>query len=172
MIGVDVEFAPSARIIGRDLSALAAGFRTFGFPLRESVDRVMIPAIAHQFEVGGDPPWEPLAEATIERREREGTMGGEPQDILVETGRLFSAAVARARWTFTPDEAFFSNMPTRAQYGVYHQLGFASTQGGFTPARPFVRGGSEDADDVEDIFQRWANGLILVNWLKRARRFF
>jgi len=131
----------------------------------------MIPAIAHQFEVGGDPEWVPLSEETNMRREREGTLGGEPQDILVETGTLFSAATARARWTFSGDEAYFSNMPTRAEYGVYHQLGFDSQRGGFVPARPFVRGSTEDVDAVEDIFQRWASGMIIVNWLKRAARF-
>lgn len=172
MIGLDVEFSPSAQIIGRDLSNLARGFRTYRVPLRQSVDHVMIPAIAHQFEVGGDPPWEPLAASTVERREAQGTMGGEPQDILVETGTLFSAVTARARWTFTPDEAYFSNMPTRAEYGVYHQLGFGNARGGgFVPARPFVRGTDEDVDAVEDIFSRWANGMIIVNWLKRAQRF-
>jgi phage gpG-like protein len=172
MVGLDIDLSPSTRIIGRDLSALAAGFRTYRLPLRQSVDHVMIPAIAHQFEVGGDPAWEPLAEATQERRDREGTLGGEPQDILVETGRLFSAATARARWSFTPDEAWFSNLPSQAEYGIVHQTGGHNARtGGFIPARPFVRGSTEDVDAVEDIFQRWARGLIIVNWLKRARRF-
>jgi len=165
MIGFDVEFAPSARIIGRDLSAVARGFRTYRQPLRQAVDHVMIPAIAHQFEVGGDPPWEPHSEETIRRREREGTLGGDPQDILVESGTLFSAATRRARWQFTSDEAFFANLPANARYGRFHQLGEG------VPARPFVRASTEDVDAVEDIFQRWVSGHIIVNWLRRVRRF-
>lgn len=151
-------------MIGRDLSVLAKGFRTFRQPLTHAVDTVMQQHIIEQFEEGGKPPWEPHAESTEERRSRQGTLGGYPQDLLIETGTLFDAATKRARWTITGDEAYFSNLPSRASYGFYHLTGT-----GNMPARPFIQLTDRDIDDVEGVFGKWVDGMILKNWMRRIR---
>src|SRR5215207_6343018 len=98
MYKMDVDITPNSRIIGAAFGAVARGFLTFRQPLEQSVRSVAIPSIVENFEVGGRPPWTPHSEATELRREREGTLGGEPQDILIETGRLFGDATRLARW--------------------------------------------------------------------------
>lgn len=161
----DADFVPRARIIGADLSALARGFRTYRVPLTKSVDSVMVQHIIHQFEVGGEPPWEPHADSTVERRERQGTLGGYPQDILVETGTLFESATRKARWTITGDEAFFSNLPDRAEYGEFHMTGTTNMV-----ARPFIQLTENELDEVQGVFGNWVDGIILTNWMRRIRR--
>ena len=163
-ISFNLDFIPGSRLLGRDFGILAAGFRTFRVPLTKAVDSVMTQHIIEQFEAGGEPPWEPLAESTTQRRARQGTLGGYPQDILVESGTLFEAATRRARWTITGNEAYFSNLPSRAQYGFFHLTGT-----GNMPARPFIQITNQEFDEVENIFGRWVDGLILTRWMKRIR---
>lgn len=166
MYRVDIDLHPSPRVMGASFGAVARGFRTYRRPLEASVRHVAMPAIQENFEVGGRPPWEPHAEATVERREREGTLGGEPQDILVETGRLLGAATRLARWSISGTEAYISNLPTDAAYGRFHQTGT-----GHMPARPWASLTTEDVDNIQDIFQKWRDGVIIMNWWRRIRRF-
>jgi phage gpG-like protein len=156
---------PGARLIGSQMGVLASGFRTFRQPLEHAVDNVMTQHIIHQFEVGGEPAWEPLADSTVERRGRQGTLGGYPQDILVETGTLFESVTRRARWTVTGQEAYFSNLPNRAAYGRFHMEGTQNM-----PERPWIQITSQDIDEVESIFGRWVDGVILGSWVQRIRR--
>lgn len=158
---------PSSMVIGAAFGAVARGFRTYRLPLEQSVRSVAIPSIVENFEVGGRPPWTPHSEATEVRREREGTLGGEPQDILIETGRLFGDATRLARWTITSDEAFISNLPNRSAYGRFHQTGTEKM-----PERPWASLDTEDVDGIEDIFNRWRDGIILANMWRRTRLFF
>jgi phage gpG-like protein len=166
----DYTSIPGGRIIGREFSDLARGFRTFRVPLEKAVESVGIQHILHQFEVGGDPPWEPHAQSTSERRSRQGTLGGYPQDILVESGALFAAATAKARWTITGQEAFFSNLPERAAYGRFHMTGANLARGGFMPARPFIQMGDQEIDEIQGVFGKWVDGVILTRWMRRIHR--
>lgn len=161
---LDAEFIPSARMIGRSFGELAKGFRTFRVPLTHAVENVMIQHIIEQFEAGGEPPWAPHAESTQERRERQGTLGGYPQDILVESGTLFDAVIKKARWTITGDEAYFSNLPSRATYGYFHLTGTDDM-----PARPFIQLTNQEIDQVQDVFGRWVDAVILTKWMARIR---
>lgn len=164
MIFFDVDFIPRGRIIGAEFSMIAKGFRSFRQPLEKSVESAMIQHIIEQFEVGGEPSWEPLADATIERRSRQGTLDGYPQDILVETGTLFESATKKARWKITGDEAYFSNLPSRAEYGYFHLTGT-----NYMPARPFIQLTAKEIDEVQGIFGRWVDGIIITKWMRRTR---
>jgi phage gpG-like protein len=159
-----VEQIPSSRIVGASFGAIARGFRTYRVPLTESVRQVGVKAIDENFRVGGRPPWEPHAEETSIRRDREGTLGREPQDILIESGRLWGDAVRLARWTITGDEAYISNLPGRSWYGVLHQTGTRHM-----PARPWGEMTTEDVDKIEDVFGKWRDKVILANlWRVRS----
>jgi phage gpG-like protein len=166
---MDVDIVPNSRVIGGSLGAVAKGFRTYRLPLEQSVRRVAIPSITENFEVGGRPPWEPHADSTVERRDRQGTLGGEPQDILIETGRLFGDATKLARWTITGDEAYISNLPSRSAYGRFHQTGANLSRGGTLPQRPWASLTTEDVDQIENIFNRWRDGIVIANWWARMR---
>lgn len=166
---MSVTVEPNPMILGLRLSALAKGFSTFKVPLNESVRRVTIPSIIEQFEAGGKPPWEPLADSTIERRGRQGTLGGEPQDILIETGQLFGDAIKLARWNITTFSASFTNLPSRSAYGRFHQNGATEWKSNAEiPTRPFVVLLPEDVDRIQSIFTAWASGLIITHWGRRT----
>lgn len=163
-----ISFSPDVSrslIVGRELGALAVGFRSFRKPLTNVVDEVMIPHIIEQFETGGDPPWEPHADSTVERRARQGTLGQSPQDILIETGRLFDAATKRARWKIDSEQAFFSNLPSNAEYGYFHLTGTDSM-----PARPFIQMTDQQLDDAQTVFGNWVDEVIAARFLRRAAR--
>jgi phage gpG-like protein len=161
----DIDFVPTTRVMGASFGQVAKGFRTYRMPLEESVKRVAISGIAENFIVGGRPPWEPLSEETIRRRDREGTLGQEPQDILIETGTLFGDATRLARWTITGGEAYISNLPNRSWYGVLHQTGTSHM-----PARPWANLTTDDVDAMESIFNKWRDGIIIANWWRRIAR--
>jgi phage gpG-like protein len=168
MYRMTVDITPDSRIIGASFGAIAKGFRGFSRPLEASVREVAIPAIQENFEVGGRPPWTPHSEATEVRRAREGTLGGEPQDILIETGLLFGDATRLARWTINRDEAYISNLPNRSAYGRFHQTGTE-----FMPQRPWATLDSNDADNIEDVFEQWRDGIIARSlWSRVIRRLF
>jgi len=168
-----VDVTPDSRIIGASFGAMARGFRTFRRPLEASVREVAIPAISENFEVGGRPPWTPHSESTQVRRAREGTLGGEPQDILIESGLLFGDATKLARWTITGDEAYISNLPSRSAYGRFHQTGADLARGGFMPARPWASVNTDDVDRIEDRFEAWRDGIIARSlWSRVIRRLF
>jgi phage gpG-like protein len=163
-----IDYVPPLAVLEFDLAKLAAGFRTFRVPLTKAVDRVLIPSILQNFEEGGRPPWQPLSEETIARRERQGTMGGLfGSDILVESGQLFGAMSHRARWTITGHEASISNLPNAAWYGMLHQGGRDFFNVDF-PARPFAVMQRDDQVRIEAIFSAWVEGIIIVNWNKRS----
>jgi phage gpG-like protein len=167
-----VDITPNSVVMGAAFGAVARGFRTFRQPLDQSVRSVGIPAIIENFEVGGRPPWVPHAETTVERRDRQGTLGGEPQDILIETGQLFGDATKLARWTITGQEAYISNLPSRSAYGRFHQTGADLARGGTLPQRPWASMESDDVDRIEEIFARWRDGIFLANMWRRVRRIF
>ncbi len=166
MANMQITIEPSTVIFASAYGRLARGFKTFRVPLEASVRRVMIPSISQNFEEGGRPPWERLSDATIERRDREGTLGGEPQDILVESGTLFGDALRFARWEIGRTTAIYTNLPSRSAYGRFHQTGTTNM-----PARPFVVIQEEDKDAIHHIFELWRDGQIIVNWSSRIRKF-
>ena len=167
MFQMSVDVTPDSRIMGAAFGAVARGFRTYRAPLEQSVRSIAIPGIIENFEVGGRPPWVPHSEATEVRRSREGTLGGEPQDILIESGTLFGDAVKLARWSFSSDEEYISNLPNRSAYGRYHQTGTSKS-----PRRPWASLNTEDVDGIEDIFNRWRDGIVLASLWSRARSIF
>ena len=172
MFQLSSTISPSPRIIGASFGSIARGFRGYRRPLEESVRRVAIPAIIENFEVGGRPPWTPHAASTIERRSRQGTLGGAPQDILIETGQGFGDVIRLARWTITRDEAFISNLPDRSAYMRFHQTGADLARGGFMPARPWAQMSTQEVDEVQDIFQEWRNDIIARSlWRRVIARF-
>jgi phage gpG-like protein len=164
MANVSISISPSTAIFASAYGRLAKGFTTFRVPLEQSVRRVMIPSITENFVEGGRPPWEPHSDETIRRRDREGTLGGVPQDILVETGQLFGDAIRLARWDIGRTTAVYSNLPARSAYGRFHQFGASNI-----PVRPFVEIQAEDADNIARIFDLWSNGIIITNWSRRIR---
>lgn len=172
MFRLDVDITPNSLIMGAAFGAVANGFRTYRQPLEESVRSIAIPSIIENFEVGGRPPWTPHSDQTELRRDREGTLGGEPQDILIESGTLFGDATKLARWTITGEEAYISNLPSRSAYGRFHQTGAEMARGGSLPRRPWASVTTQDVDAIEDIFARWRDGIVMAHMWRATRLAF
>jgi phage gpG-like protein len=148
--------ASTASLLARDLNRLATSTRTGTRELLEQVvDEVARPAIGHQFTVAGEPPWEELSEATLERRERQG-LGDRP---LVASGRGMDAALDRDRWTITRTEATYpgGGWSGPGDWIRFHQEG---AEDGHFPARPFVRLTDQDARRLDEAGLDWLDGRL------------
>lgn len=150
----DPVFGPkltAAKLAALDVSIRAGGFRQ---PLDRSVREVLIPAIEHQFDVGGDPKWKDTKAITKLNRIRR---GNSPTPVLVETGKLKKAATAIGRWRVRDDEAIFTGLPGHAYYGTYHLTG---TMRNNMPIRDWARWDQGTESKCADIFDTWLDDKI------------
>jgi phage gpG-like protein len=125
--------------------------------LTRAVDEIVRPSIAENFAADGRPPWEPLAESTMERRERAGFT---PDDPLTASGAGERSATAKARWRITADRAEYrgDSFPSSTAYMALHEVGELS---GHFPARPYAVVQPEDQE---------ALGRLAGDWFDRKRR--
>jgi phage gpG-like protein len=142
---------------GRDLTTLARSTSLGTRELLESAVReVAIPSIEANFQAGGRPPWEELAEATLERRERAG-FGDRP---LIASGEGMAEALDRDRWRITRTEAVYPGGGWSAGPGAsirFHQEG---ARDGHFPARPYVQLQPEDARALDRVGLAWVDGNL------------
>lgn len=160
MFDYEISFLPPLELIAADFHALGLDIRSFREPLKRSVQQVVAPSIFENFVSEGRPQWEPLADSTVESKERAG-YGNE--NILSRTGKLAKAATQLNAWTITSDDATMTQL-SGVDYGEFHQDG---TQ--FMPAREFaIIQDPDDVDGIERIFEEWlterfiAKGLVPV----------
>lgn len=125
------EFQPSIGIVAKAMDTLALDISSFKEPITKSIKGVMIPSFRENFDVGGRPPWEPLAEYTIKLR------GYDAWPILVRSGKLKADATSLHIWTITPTSASIQSWPQRSWYGVIHQAGYGSATAAPTGGRSF-----------------------------------
>ena len=171
-------FNRQAQILAHDIDKLAVDIRSMRVPLRRSVEQVMIPSIRTNFDVGGRPRWQPLAQGTIDNR-------GSSEPILIRTGRLKRTATQKNMWYYywsssansvTAAEFDERQLSKRVPYGIFHQYGAFShndplskrikksnpdallgeeTANWRLPARMFVTMRPEDQVQVHSIFYQW-----------------
>src|SRR4051794_13554846 len=91
-------FEPTLGIAAGRIGKLGMNIHSFRKPLERAIKEVVIPSIQTNFNVGGRPAWEPLAEFTRQRREQEGYS----DNPLVKTGALQEAMTSESNWTITP----------------------------------------------------------------------
>lgn len=159
MFDFEVSFLPPLGMIAADFHALGLDIRSFREPLKRSIQQVVAPSIQTNFDVGGRPEWEPLAEKTLEDKARLGY----PSDPLVRTGKLRRVAGQLNAWTLTSEDATMTQL-SGVDYGEFHQDG---TQ--FMPAREFaIIQDPDDVDAIQQVFENWleerfiAKGLVPV----------
>jgi phage gpG-like protein len=117
-----ITFEPTIGISTRNINRLGADIRSFREPLKEAVQKVIIPSIQKNFEASGRPTaWEPLSEATHEIRQRMGWVGG---DILILTGKLRKTMGQLKLWQINESNAILKSLPSNVSYGGIHQAGF------------------------------------------------
>lgn len=116
---IDVSFVPSVGISARKLEQLGIDIRSFREPLKKSVKEVMVPSIRKNFDSGGRPPWEMLAESTVLTKRIKGFSAGP----LIRTGMLRKVATQINIWTITEETAMVKALPASTPYGYIHQAG-------------------------------------------------
>lgn len=173
---------PSIGLVAKDINRLGLDIRSFRVPLARSVSEVMTGSIRKNFNVGGRPPWEPLADYTVEVR-------GSSKPILIRSGKLRRVASQFNIWTITQTSAFIRQLPSSVWYGNIHQAGYGSLMdiarkelgaqaslrdvkiralrlmmGAHAPSRqtkfvipqrPFIVFQEEDVERIQEIFIEW-----------------
>ncbi len=157
-----VEASPPIGLMVERFNKMGIDIRSFKEPLETSVRDVLVPSIRTNFEVGGRPKWRALEPTTLERRggSTDADTYGAGASPLIATGKLMRAATAFARWGYTRETAFFSNLPV--MYGIYHQYGFVNAQTeNWVAARPFLVIQPQDEEKIEKVFIEWLERRIV-----------
>lgn len=141
---LDFDWEPWPAIVAAEYDTLGLAIDTFEKPLEEAVQRVMAPSLGRNFDVGGRPTWAPLSSVTLAIKAKKGYSGG----TLKATGALASGASSPALWRITSDTASLDNLPT--DYAGFHQSGTRKM-----PQREWAVIQDEDADAVEELFDKW-----------------
>jgi phage gpG-like protein len=143
----------------RDIGAIEAAIELLGInlndfrePLKASLELVIMPSIATNFQTGGRPKWKPLSESWRLKRT--------PGPILVQTGAMFEATQSITNWDVDHNSITMTGVAS-APYAGYHQAGTRRM-----PARPFVMYQPEDVENIVQIFEIWVDGLIDRYWTK------
>jgi phage gpG-like protein len=190
---VGITFEPTVGIAAGRIALLGLKLGDFREPLEMAIKRVVIPSIQQNFQVGGRPEWEPLADFTLKRREADGS-GQQP---LVRSGHLQKTMARYDIWTVTKTMGILADLPQEVWYGKVQQAGFegsgvgrkvkvkgrsarrvleditdAALAGEGTggnivppiPPRPFVMLQPEDEDKIMVIFIKWLEKQVLLAW--------
>lgn len=154
-VNIEAEWFPPLQILAEILDHVSGELQNFSEPLRSSINNVVAPSIARNFDAGGRPAWVPLSEATVKIR-------GSAGPILDRTGTLRASASSPGLWEFTQTDAYLPGLPI--WYGVLHQEGFGgSGRAHPIPARPFIMFQEEDVDAIEQTFVDWL-GEVWAAW--------
>jgi phage gpG-like protein len=116
-------------------------------------------SIEERFETETDPdgtPWIELKDTYLQWKVQH---GGPPDQILVLSGDLRTAATDPSAWRIEGDTLYFdpSGLPS---YAPYHQTG---AKGGKLPARPYIGFDEETIAGFDTIFSEWVDQGI-SNW--------
>lgn len=186
-----VTFGPTMGIAAGRIAKLGLDIRSFRVPLTRAIKNVMVPSIKRNFDVGGRPAWEPLAEDTVLIR-------GDSGPILVRSGTLARVASQMNIWDITTTSAVVRDIPGDAWYGKVHQGGYAGNSMGALvkkhkgnlsaasaehtrsinaaiasgttlkqgassiPARPFLLFQEEDEIKIHEEFDKWLDERVLA----------
>lgn len=118
-VQLDISWAGRSAADYARVFATTAAISDFSEVLRDIGQEVVAPSIKTNFDQGGRPGWEPLAEATVAKKSRQGVSN--PSKILVHTGALESAATTPSNYQVTKE--MLRAAPFGAAYWIYHQEG-------------------------------------------------
>lgn len=149
---LDFSWEPNLLLMDAAFEDLGYGIKSLKVPLHDSIVKVMGPSIRKNFDVGGRPPWAPLADGTVYQKGHRG-YGGRP--TLTATGTLRTKAGQLNQWNIDGMEGVAKLVPT-LDYGDFHQTGTRSM-----PARIWALIQPEDEDGIQQIFEDWLDERIM-----------
>jgi len=147
------DFFKQISVLESDIRHLSYRLNDFHDPLETALEFVIIPSIRTNFAVGGRPKWKPLSPITVRAR------GGLEGPILYRSGDLYNAATDRSTWTVTNDMLIMTEIVSKVQYAIYHQLGTRNMA-----QREFVLYQPQDIEFIVAIFEKWLDFLIEEEW--------
>lgn len=117
-------------------------------PMVRSIKKVVIPSMIRNYMLQGRPRWQPLAEATLDRRANE---PGYPR-ILLRTETMARISTSWPIWRITPggSRADMELLDNVVPYAKYHQGGTKTV-----PARPFALLQLQDIEAIVVIYDDW-----------------
>lgn len=148
-----IELDPSPALFALQMDILGREIRSFREPLKRSIQLVLGPSFRQNFDVGGRPSWVPLAQSTIDKKQRIGAKF--VNEVLMETGKLRRVAGQLNAWKieggYLAEEAkaYVDDLPG-AEYGAVHQFG-----NDHVPERAFLIIQDEDQSKIEEVFGLW-----------------
>lgn len=147
--GIDIDISPSPIILMASFDALSLSVKSFHEPLKRAVQEVIAPSIRRNFDVGGRPTWEPIADGTFMQK---ASYGWPAEDTLIRTGSLQRIAGQLNIWTIDRDSAFIGDLPDKVWYGKVHQSGLPKVN---IPQRAFALIQDEDLPKIDEVFDEW-----------------
>lgn len=145
-----ITWQPELYTVVLEFETLAKNIKSLKEPLDRMVRQVFIPAIKNQWAVGGDPPWKPLAEFTVDKKGHD--------EILVETGDLMKQAQYLKNWTINgpAGTAALDSLNENVSYGYLHQTGFVNwVTGRMTAPRVWASFNEGDEEKAVQVIQDW-----------------
>jgi phage gpG-like protein len=117
-----ITFSPTIGIAAKRIDTLGTNISSFKVPLTRAIDQVMSKSFQENFAKGGRPEkWEPLSDATLEIRARQGFAGSK---VLIRSGDLMRTVGTRDIWRITDVTAIITGLPDNVSYGAIHQGGY------------------------------------------------
>lgn len=172
-ISLDLTFEPSIGLLARRVDKLGVDVRSFREPLKRIIQRVIIPSIRTNFDVGGRPAWADLAEGTIRQKKT--------NQKLVESGRLRRVGTQLNIWHIDREKAAVLDLPSSIWYGKVQQAGMEASasksiklagtsrtvdveeQGsGGIPARPWLVIQESDIAQMDLVMSEWLQERIVA----------
>lgn len=141
--------------------AVAASVNDFSEVFEEIAQDIISPSIKQNFEVGGRPPWRPLADSTIQRKSAEGVPN--PAKILVHSGAMETAATDHYNYQITKDE--MRAAPWGIHYWGYHQVGDG------VPKRVIMMLQAADRSAINRAFANFFRQFMVIDKVTGARSF-
>jgi phage gpG-like protein len=179
---LNFDFKPSLALSARNFDTLDVDIRSFREPLKRSIQKVIAPSFAKNFESNGRPNgWQAYADDTTQMKMDDPNNRYGPTDILRRSGLLYKTMQQYNIWTVSTTQAAILSLPDKIWYGNLHQEGFGQRATAFAdplhipldqlaqgqnkvylPARPFALLQDEDLDGIQTVFGEWLDERIIA----------
>ncbi len=161
-VALDISWSGRSAADFSRVFAVAAQVDNFKPALQDIASEVIGPSIQKDFDVGGRPPWTPLAQSTIRKKSRQGAAS--PSKILVHSGALEKAASDHKKYTINRDT--LRAWPFGNRYWGFHQVGDG------VPQRVIMMLQAADRSDITRLFANYIRTFMVFDPRKAGGRQF
>ena len=165
---VYAQWEPDPKIIEAKMIEMANAFNDWVVPMQEAKE-IMIRSTRRRFSEENDPsgtPWQPLNDDYWHDKVE---VGGFPDQILVRTDAMRTAATSETAWFVTQNEVLFNvtGLPgdkKGRRYGAAHQAGARTGKGALLPQRAFIGPDDQATLEIEAVFMKHLDDTVIDHW--------